>query len=320
MEKEIQMISIIVPVYGVERFLSKCIESLMNQTYKDIEIILVEDGSPDGCAEICDSYAKKDKRIIVVHQVNQGVSAARNSGLEFAKGEYIAFVDPDDWVSKDMYKNMLETLQQENADMAICGYDYYDEDGNVDESRRYLIKELEVLTQKTVLDRFGDMPPSIRHGVCNKLFRTNLLQGQRFIKGLHSSEDVYFLTEYVLKIKKAVMIHQPFYKNIVRQGSATHGGLNIVSLADSFKAHDYMYQSIIRLYPELKDHALAFLMDVCTLKYNEAKRKFDGLSEIERKNLQQYLKKMRKYIKTKAVRALIDPEIYWKTRIAYLLI
>ena len=98
------MVSIIVPIYKVEQYLPKCIESLIVQTYHDIEVILVDDGSPDGCPQICEDYAKKDERIVVLHQHNQGVSAARNAGLKSAKGEFIGFVDPDDWVSPDMYE------------------------------------------------------------------------------------------------------------------------------------------------------------------------------------------------------------------------
>lgn len=314
------MISIIVPIYKVEKYLPKCIESLLNQTYKNVEIILVDDGSPDLCPQICDEYAAMDKRIRVIHQINSGVSAARNSGLEVATGEFIGFVDPDDWVAPDMYEGMLDAMLQEQVDLVICGYDYYDEDGKVDENRRYPIRNSEKLSQKEVLYRFGDMPPSVRHGVLNKLFKKNLLHNQRFVCGLHSSEDVLFLTDYVLKIRNAVVVHKPYYKNLVRQGSATHGGLNIKSLADSFKAHDYMYQSAITLYPELKSHSLAFLLDVCVLKYNEANKKLSDISERDKKDeAQQYMKEMKKYIKKKALSAVFDSEIYWKTRIMYIL-
>lgn len=104
-----------------------------------------------------------------------------------------------------------------------------------------------------------------------------------FKEGLHSSEDVFFLNEYVQKIQNAVVVHQPYYKNLVRQGSATHGGLSINSLADSFEAHYQMYQDAVGKYPELKEHSLAFLLDVCTLKYTEACRKSLQLEQSEKK-------------------------------------
>ena len=314
------MISVIVPVYGVEKYLPKCIESLVKQTFKDIEIILVDDGSPDSCGKICDMYAKKYEQLVVIHQVNQGVSVARNAGLKIAKGEYIGFVDPNDWTAPEMYESMYTIMKETNADLVICGYDYYDEQGQVDENRRYITRENEIITQKDVMYRFSDMPPSIRHGVCNKLFKKNLLHEQKFKEGLHSSEDVLFLNEYVQKIKNAVVIHQAYYKNLVRQGSATHGGLKIESLADSFDAHYRMYTDAVNTYPELKNHSLAFLLDVCTLKYMEAKAKAKQMSGKEKKDAEIQLNKMKHFIKSNAIKAIFDSEIYWKTRVMYLLL
>lgn len=314
------MISVIVPVYGVEKYLPKCIESLLQQTCKDIEIILVDDGSPDSCGKICDVYAEKYEQIIVIHQVNKGVSAARNAGLKIAKGEYIGFVDPDDWLASETYGSMLLCIEEANADLVICGYDYYDEQGQLDENRRYIIKENELITQKEVMYRFSDMPPTIRHGVVNKLFKKKILHEQKFKEGLHSSEDVLFLNEYVQKIKNAVVIHQPYYKNLVRPGSATHGGLKIESLADSFSAHYQMYIDAVNAYPELKNHSLAFLLDVCALKYVEVKKKAEYLKAKEKKMVESQLKEMKRFIKKNAIKAIFDTEIYWKTKIWYLIL
>lgn len=312
------MISIIVPVYNVEKYLPKCIDSILAQTYKNFELILVDDGSPDNSGVICDVYSKLDSRIKVIHQVNRGVSAARNAGLKIANGKYIGFVDPDDWIDPYMYEDMRNVFENDQVDLVICGYDYYDENGNVDKKRKYRIRENEYITQKEIMYRFSDIPPSIRHGVVNKLLKKKLLQNQIFKEGLHSSEDVFFLNEYVLKIKNAVIVHKPYYKNLVRQGSATHGGLNIDSLADSFIAHDKMYRDITNIYPDLKDYSQAFLLDVCTLKYNEAKKKIKLVSIDDKNRLNLRLIEMKKYIKKEAVRALFNKEIYWKTRIYYM--
>jgi len=314
------MISVIVPVYGVEKYLPKCIESLVKQTFKDIEIILVDDGSPDSCGKICDEYAENYEQLVVIHQVNQGVSVARNAGLKIAKGEYIGFVDPDDWIAPEMYESMYIAMKETNTDLIICGYDYYDEQGQVDENRRYITKKNEIITQKDVMYRFSDMPPTIRHGVVNKLFKKELLQGNKFKEGLHSSEDVLFLDEYVQKIKNAVIIHQPYYKNLVRLGSATHGGLKIESLADSFAIHYQMYIDSVSKYPDLKNHSLAFLLDVCALKYIEAKKKAEYIRGEEKKKTEMQLKKMKWFIKKNAIKAIFDTEIYWKTRIWYLML
>lgn len=312
------MISIIIPIYKVEKYLSQCIDSLISQTESDIEIILVDDGSPDACGEICDEYAKNDNRIVVIHQPNKGVSAARNAGLDIAKGEYIGFVDPDDWVAPEMFGEMLKVMSSNDVEFVICGYDYYDEAGYLDKKRRYVEKSNETISQKEILHRFADMPPSIRHGVCNKLFKKTLLHTQ-FKEGLHSSEDVLFLTEYVQNVRNAVVIHKPFYKNRVRDGSATHGELSVDSLADSLMVHDKMYEDSIKLYPELKSYCGAFLMDVCVLKYSMAERKLQSAPKDEQIILRKRMKAMKKHIRKRAWQNVFNKEIYWKTRISYLI-
>ena len=314
------MISIIVPIYNVEKYLSKCIDSILAQTYNDIEVILVDDGSPDNCPMICDEYAQKDNRVIVIHQKNAGVSAARNAGLKAAHGEYIGFVDPDDWISSSMYQEMITALERENADLAICGYDYYDENGAVDTARRYKEKADEIITQKEFMSRLSDMPPTVRQVTWNKLFRAELSSDISFKKHMHSAEDVLFLSEYSSRICKVIIVHKPHYKNLVRTGSATHGGLTISQLADSFYVHDKMYNTIVKLYPDLKNHSLAFLLDVCTLKYCESKKKIESSPSFEYKQEITSLRKMKGYIKRKAITAVFNNEIYWKTRIAYLLL
>ena len=114
------LLSVIVPVYKVEAYLRRCIDSIRNQTYKPLQIILVDDGSPDGCGKICDDYTRLDDRIIAVHQENEGLSGARNNGLLFAKGEYIAFVDSDDWLHPEMYERLITLIEEHDLDMARC--------------------------------------------------------------------------------------------------------------------------------------------------------------------------------------------------------
>lgn len=308
------MISIIVPVYNVEAFLPKCIESLMNQTYTDIEIILVDDGSPDGCGKICDEYAARDTRIRVIHQANAGVSAARNVGLDVAKGEYIGFCDSDDFVSPEMYSDMLRAIQSFHAQIAICGYDYYSEDYQRDETRPYKVRENELLTAEQFCGRLSDMPPTARCGVVNKLLLRSKIGDKRFDVHLHSAEDLAFVIDYLKKVQYAVFVHKPHYGNLVREGSATHGGLSIDRLRDSFAVHDRMYTTSVDLFPSLRDHSLAFLLDVCFLKYNEVKAR----KGVERKQKDRCIAEMRKYLRPRVVEALNDKEIYWKTRLSYL--
>ena len=114
-------ISVIVPVYNVEKYLRKCIESILNQTFREFELILVDDGSTDSSGKICDEYALKDSRIKVIHKENGGASSARNAGLDVAKGEYIGFVDSDDWIEMDMYGELYRLIKENNTDISVCG-------------------------------------------------------------------------------------------------------------------------------------------------------------------------------------------------------
>ena len=117
---EEDLISIVIPVYKVEKYLEKCIESVLKQTYTNLQIILVDDGSPDNCGKICDEYAKRDSRIDVIHKVNGGLSEARNVGISKAKGRYIGFVDSDDYIKENMYEILLNLIKEYNADASIC--------------------------------------------------------------------------------------------------------------------------------------------------------------------------------------------------------
>ena len=123
------LISVIIPVYNVEKYLHRCLDSVIAQTYQNIEIICVDDGSIDESGRICNQYAVRDARIKVIHQENQGLSAARNRGLDAAEGEYIAFVDSDDYILEDMYKKMLDKLLNYNVDLCVCQWQYEFSDG-----------------------------------------------------------------------------------------------------------------------------------------------------------------------------------------------
>lgn len=262
-------LSVIVPVYKVEKFLSKCIESILNQTYKDLELILIDDGSPDKCPKICDEYAKKDDRIVVIHKENKGVSVARNTGLDIAKGNYIGFVDSDDFIDNKMYETMISELEMNKCDLAICGYDYVDEDSNV--NRPYKISENEILNQHDVMKKQYDINPTIRFGVVNKLYKKDLMGTIRFPIDLHSGEDGVVLFEYLKKVKKAVFVHKPLYKNAERQGSATHGGLKPEDLKNALYMHKKMALYVKEIYSDVYHHAFSFYIDICLRYYNLCK-------------------------------------------------
>ena len=144
------MITVVVSIYKVEKYLNKCLESLLNQTYKDFEIILVDDGSPDKCPVMCDEWGNRDPRIRVFHKENGGLSSARNCGIEHAKGEFIIFPDPDDWVELDYLERILALREEYDADLSICGHYYGENINNKNAKVNSFSLILLVLIQKTV--------------------------------------------------------------------------------------------------------------------------------------------------------------------------
>ncbi|MBQ1930764.1 MAG: glycosyltransferase, partial [Lachnospiraceae bacterium] len=179
-------ISIIVPIYKVESYLRQCLDSILHQTYQNLEIILVDDGSPDGCGAICEEYAQKDSRIHVIHQANKGVSAARNTGLEAATGQWIGWVDPDDWIDADMFELLItEGEQQEKPmDIVICGgyEEYRHRQVSFGWPCRQQLDRREAL-QGLLEDRY------MHNALYDKLWRRELYDGIRFPVG-HTYEDL----------------------------------------------------------------------------------------------------------------------------------
>lgn len=174
------LISVIVPVYKVEKFLDKCISSLISQSYKNLEIILVDDGSPDKSGKICDAWSNKDDRILVIHQRNSGAGAARNTALKKARGDYITFVDSDDYIAPQMYEYML-SLFENDIDIVECDYvnvwdDYMNFDNNesVDQAKLYTCVEA---LKENIQDHY------FRQLIWNKLYRKNVVEGIFFLLG-----------------------------------------------------------------------------------------------------------------------------------------
>lgn len=212
-------ISVIVPVYKVENYLDKCIESIQNQSYSDIEIILVDDGSPDNCGKICDEYAKNDTRIKVLHKENAGVSVARNTGMAAATGEYIMFVDSDDYIDENMISDMVSHLP---ADIVICGLKYVNTDGTVLDL--YFLDSEESITREEFIDSYFEIAER-RHifgGPVNKLFKKKIISEHNleFNPEISICEDTLFVIEYLKKSENVSLVSKPYY-NYVRYGSDT---------------------------------------------------------------------------------------------------
>ena len=211
-----KLISIIVPVYKIEPYIRQCIESILSQTYKNIEIILVDDGSPDNCGKICDEYAAIDDRIKVIHKKNGGLSEARNYGLKEAQGVYVSFIDGDDYVDKSFYQMLYEAAEKENCDIAEC-YSVNFEDGNIPQgsyrSGQTCLSPLEWLTESNV----GDFLPCV---VWNKIYKKTLFDGIEFPVGRHY-EDEATTYKVVYKSSKIVRIKSALYFYRQRSGSIT---------------------------------------------------------------------------------------------------
>ena len=189
MEAFKEKISIIVAVYNIEQYLGRCVDSLLNQTYRNLEIILVDDGSTDESGVLCDEYAERDSRVKVIHKENGGLSDARNIGAAAAEGEYIAYVDGDDWVEKEMYGAMLEALKDYQAEVAVCRYKCIYPDRVVDEST----DKITVFEGREALKVYieEDERFQIQNAAWNKLYRREFAEGLQFPKGKLYEDIVY---------------------------------------------------------------------------------------------------------------------------------
>lgn len=218
------MISIIVPVYKVEKYLPKCIDSILTQSYSDFELVLVDDGSPDGSSAICDVYARKDPRIRVIHKSNGGVSSARNAGLEIATGEYVTFCDSDDYYTCNWLEDLLEAAQSQKADVVVGNFQIaYENDtlGSVSnrETGVFVLPTEESRIRYCIDKLFGD-----KHGweIWARLFRRSIIADNniRFCETCGNfAEDLGFVLEYTLYAERIVVIPEVGYRYLIRGGS-----------------------------------------------------------------------------------------------------
>ena len=218
-DKMDKVISIIIPVYNVEKYLRKCVDSVLAQTYTNLEVILVDDGSPDNCPGICDEYAVKDSRVKVIHQKNAGVSAARNAGLDAVTGGYIGFVDSDDWIEPDMYETMYNALTENGSDIACIRMSVERETDKkkvIGKPETPKVYEKERALQTMLNNK------NITCMVCSYLFSSSLCADLRFSQELCVAEDFLFATELLLRVNKAVFILYACYHYLQRESSAYH--------------------------------------------------------------------------------------------------
>ena len=209
-----ELITIIVPIYKVEEYIDKCINSILNQTYKNLEIILVDDGSPDRCGSICDEYAKKDNRIVVIHKENGGLSDARNAGIEKAHGKYISFIDSDDFVTADYIEYMYRMLKKENVKLAVCGIQVVWKKTKMKQDNKLNCYKY------TAEEAFNNLlwSKGIEISAYGKLYDRELWEKNKFPKG-KVYEDTYVMYKIFEEAKNLVYGEKKSYFYIARKGS-----------------------------------------------------------------------------------------------------
>lgn len=286
------LISVIVPVYNVESYLPRCVDSICNQTYQNLEIILVDDGATDGSGRICDDYAARDPRVRVIHKENGGLSSARNAGIDAAQGEYIAFVDSDDWIEPQSYETMLRAMQQHDVLLACGGR--YDVDGATLEKKVGLCPQRdECITGEEMAGRIF-VWDNCDSSACDKVYHRSLLENFRFPEGL-VSEDVPVTYRIVLQAEKVVMCAFPFYNYYHRPGSITNAA--VTEKTFHFSQHTaVIYPYIRENYPAIGANAryqrvrsLAHNLLTLDLAGREARSRFAGQYRHSRRELSRHL-------------------------------
>ncbi len=227
-------ISVIVPIYKVENYLKKCINSIINQSYRNLEIILVDDGSPDNCGKICDEYAKQDKRIVVIHKENGGLSDARNKGLEIASGDYISFVDSDDWLVNNAYELTMDIMKKNDANIVSFNYTKVYENEN---QIAYNVKSTRTYTNENAykLHIQGQLFPAL---VWNKLYKKEIIDGLLFEVN-KISEDEFFTYKVMSRAINPTYLNVPLYYYLQREDSI----INTISIK-KLDAIDGMYERL----------------------------------------------------------------------------
>lgn len=211
------MISIIIPVFNVEPYLRKCLDSVIHQTYQNLDIIIVDDGSTDHSGQICDDYQKIDSRVRVFHKRNAGLSSARNLGLRYVKGEFIGFVDSDDYIDKDMYESMLHEMK-DDVDIVICGRRIsFPKEMHQKSKVAFCVPKCIKMDNATAMERFLQNK-NISMAVCDKVYRSSLLKGVSF-PYKRVCEDIPVTYKLIAKSRNIVHLGKPKYNNFHRNGS-----------------------------------------------------------------------------------------------------
>ncbi len=297
------LISIIVPVYKTEPYLERCVNSIRNQTYQNLEIILVDDGSPDRCGEMCDALAKEDSRIRVIHKENGGLSSARNAGLDAMTGEYVGFVDSDDWIDPEMYEVLYCHLENSQSQIAGCVIRLDSPKGEV--LHYFLDKDPGKLSVCIfeMLDALKELIRSnrITNSVCDKLFCKECFSQRRFTVGI-VNEDFEMMPKLVSQIQRFVFVPNSFYHYVMTNESITRGEFKESRFTETniSRAHLKFYSEN---YPSLYFEAVAKHIEIAlVLIYFSGK---DSRFEFERERL---IREIRSMFSFSAIRCMSKKE------------
>ena len=269
-------ISVIVPVYNVERYLRQCVDSVLAQSYRDLEVILVDDGSSDACPAICDAYASQDERVKVIHKPNGGLSDARNAALDIASGDLIGFVDSDDFIAPDMYERLACAMERESADIACCGHVEYDS--------RVLQTDMKTFGVASVMALSGGeatrlllYDKELQNYVWNKLFRAHLWEGVRFPVG-QRFEDVNTTYKLFEKAKRCVLLPDTLYYYRVRADGIVRSR-TLAGELDCVTANMERCEALAARYPQerrlMEDDIMRAMVRLWPLAW-EQRRTMDG--------------------------------------------
>jgi glycosyltransferase involved in cell wall biosynthesis len=287
-------ISVIVPVYNVENYVSKCIESIINQNYNNLEIIIVNDGSTDKSGDICEYYSKKDDRVVLIHQENQGLSMARNNALDIVSGDYIGFVDSDDWIAPDMFDTLYKNAIEYYADISMCNFYYVHQNGKIVLNANKFGGN-NIIT-KTVLendDKMINYFTFIIYNVVtwNKLYKKHLFNDIRY-PSKKIFEDTFTTHKLIDKANKIVAIPDHKYYYLQRNDSITQRNFNLGQL-ERVEASINRYNYIVAKYPNLESMCRKYIFtDLLACVY---KAIMDSAIDIYRNEIKAVIEEVQKY-------------------------
>lgn len=259
-----QLVSVIVPIYKVEKYIHRCVDSIINQTYSNLEIILVDDGSPDSCGAICDEYARTDNRIVVVHKANGGLSDARNAGLDIMHGYFVTFVDSDDYIYLDYVEKLYKAINDNDADISVCAEEYVLELSNGKEKvikrpfREY--EGTKILTVEEALS-CSLMQDLFEASAWAKLYRANLFSDVRYPVGF-AYEDQGTTYKTFLKSERVAFLGEHLYCYLQRNGSILHSGGSSKRFWDGIQMVEKQYKDVIEVFPSLEQSANSRLLSM----------------------------------------------------------